>query len=131
MSNNKHWPTDPARGATEGHELALRASLAWDLLRAHPLIAGVEDGEDSAGRSKLRLQTPREIVDRAFQIAGIFVDVAVERGEIRGGLSIEDVAKLRGALEIVSDRYASYDEARRTQAQKTVTEILDRHKALK
>jgi len=45
------------------------AKVALDLLHSHPNVAAVEDGEDSSGRSKLRLQKAKEIVDRSFEIA--------------------------------------------------------------
>jgi hypothetical protein len=33
------------------------------------MVAGAPDGEDSAGRSKLRLLTPKELVERAVETA--------------------------------------------------------------
>ena len=45
------------------------AILAMSLIERWGMVAGQPDGEDSAGRSKLRLSTPEELVDRAFIVA--------------------------------------------------------------
>ena len=59
-----------------------RAQLATVLLEKWALVAGIPDGEDSAGRQKMRLPTPEELVDRACVIA----DEAVSAFERRGWL---------------------------------------------
>ena len=43
--------------------------LAVDLLRHLAIVAGDVDGEDSSGRSKLRLLEPKEVAARAVAIA--------------------------------------------------------------
>lgn len=45
------------------------AKLAFALIERWGMVAGLPDGEDSAGRSKLRLSTPDELVERAFACA--------------------------------------------------------------
>ena len=45
------------------------STLAWILLKTHPLIAGKATGEDSSGRARIGLQTAEETVDRCFGIA--------------------------------------------------------------
>jgi len=63
-----------------GVRMSVRMRIMLDLLKSHPLIAGDLDGEDSQGRSRIRLQSPKELVERAASIA----DLAVEAAEIRG-----------------------------------------------
>lgn len=46
--------------------------LAEKLLDHFTIIAAVPDGEDTSGRSKLRLMTPREAVQRACDTAELF-----------------------------------------------------------
>jgi hypothetical protein len=49
--------------------LNAEAAYAMHLAERFALIAGEDDGEDSAGRQKLRLATPIEVVKRACNIA--------------------------------------------------------------
>lgn len=62
------------RGETEIHvcdRVALhpQARLAADLMRHLSIAAGQEDGEDSAGRQKIRLMPPGDVAKRAVEIA--------------------------------------------------------------
>lgn len=61
-------------------QLDERARLAIVLIEKWGMIAGVDDGEDSSGRSKLRLMTEEEVIDRAVVTAGMFYDRAEELG---------------------------------------------------
>ena len=47
----------------------LVAQLAINIIDRWALVAAYPDGEDSAGRQKLRLPTPEELVSRATAIA--------------------------------------------------------------
>lgn len=58
------------------------AQFAMELLRSHANVAGHQDGEDSTGRAKLRLQAVDELVTRSFDIAELAFKVAAERGHI-------------------------------------------------
>lgn len=58
------------------------ARLATAFIERWGMVAGMPDGEDSAGRAKLRLSTTDEIVKRAFDIAEKFVAVADARGHM-------------------------------------------------
>lgn len=55
------------------------ACLAFDLIQKWGLVAGVPDGEDSSGRTKPRLQTPEELVERAFAAAKLAFTEARKR----------------------------------------------------
>jgi hypothetical protein len=57
-----------------------RATLATELLARWGCIAAMPDGEDSAGRQKLRLIPPQEVVKRACDIAGWAIDEMEFRG---------------------------------------------------
>lgn len=52
------------------------AVFAMQLLEKWGLVAAIPDGEDSAGRAKLRLPTVNEIVTRAFDIAEVSMSEA-------------------------------------------------------
>jgi hypothetical protein len=69
-------------GVVVGARLALRATLAWELIGHFGIVAGEPDGEDSAGRAKLATLDPRGLVARAFAIADAFVELAEARGEV-------------------------------------------------
>lgn len=51
------------------YELSNRARFACALLEKHATIAGVEDGEDSSGRQKLKLQAPKELVQHCIEVS--------------------------------------------------------------
>jgi len=52
----------------------IEAKIAFSLVERWGLVAGVPDGEDSAGRQKLRLATNQELVDRACNVAALLVN---------------------------------------------------------
>ena len=56
------------------------AKLAFTFIERWGMVAGEVDGEDSAGRQKLRLSTPDGLVERAFTIAHIAMDRARATG---------------------------------------------------
>lgn len=60
--------------------LTMRADLAAHMIERWGAVAAESNGEDSAGRHKLRLATPDELVQRACDIA----DRAVSEFEKRG-----------------------------------------------
>lgn len=45
------------------------AELAYRLAERMALVAGMPDGEDAAGRQKLRMMTPDEVTTRSCEIA--------------------------------------------------------------
>lgn len=59
-----------------------QAQIANDLMKQLAIVAAVPDGEDAAGRQKLRLMTPEEVVARATNIA----DLAWKEYRTRGWL---------------------------------------------
>lgn len=66
-------------------EAALRLVERWGC------VAGIEDGEDSQGRRQFRLQTPEELVERAFTCTRLLFEGARARNLV---LTIPDIEKL-------------------------------------
>jgi hypothetical protein len=56
------------------------AQFAMALIERWGMVMGMPDGEDSAGRTRLKLMTPSQLVDRAFQVASEAYIVARQRG---------------------------------------------------
>jgi hypothetical protein len=78
------------------HPIA-EARYAMQLAERFALIAADDDGEDSAGRQKLRLSTPEEVVDRACKIAHLMY---VEIRDRNWMLPVEDYATVQKMLEV-------------------------------
>ena len=77
------------------------AELAFDLIRAHPNVAGVEDGEDTTGRQKLRLQRAQELVDRSYDLAQIWYDRMLTMGS-EPVPNVYELAVMRGHQQNVT-----------------------------
>jgi hypothetical protein len=71
------------------------ARMAFELISRWGMVAATPAGEDSAGRQRLRLQTPSELVDRAFVVA----DLAFHEARRRGLMVRTPVAELMRARE--------------------------------
>lgn len=77
--------------------------LAIEFAERFALVAGIPDGEDSAGRSKLRLGTPEEVVTRACDLAEETWKQLRARGHTltipvpKPGKSYEDIEREREA----------------------------------
>jgi len=54
----------------------LTAEIAMRLLEKFAMVTCIEDGEDSAGRQKLKLMDPKHVVDRSFELAEEFMHQA-------------------------------------------------------
>ena len=68
-----------------------RAQFAMKLLEHFAIVAGETEGEDTAGRSKARLQSVEEAVTRAINIA----DLAFDEFDKHGWLIDIPEAKLK------------------------------------
>lgn len=60
----------------QSEHLEFEAKVAEEFIARWGMVAGAPDGEDSAGRAKLRLQTPEELIERAFNTAALFMEHA-------------------------------------------------------
>lgn len=58
------------------------AATAAEMVNRWGMVAAEPAGEDSAGRAKLRLATPAELVDRAVRVAELLFDELVKRGHV-------------------------------------------------
>jgi hypothetical protein len=59
-----------------GHE----ATVVLHLIEKWGMVAATPDGEDSAGRQKMRLQTPEELVARAMEVTRLAFSTLRENG---------------------------------------------------
>jgi len=93
------------------HELDSVSYTGWNIKEPDPrgryalscierwgMVAGVPDGEDTSGRSKLRLATPDELVDRAAAITAKMFTRLDELGWMVERLSVE------GANNLIKDK---------------------------
>lgn len=55
------------------------AELATHFIERWGMVAGMPDGEDSAGRAKIRLATPEEMVARATKSAELLLSTFEEK----------------------------------------------------
>jgi hypothetical protein len=82
-------------------QLDPRAGFALQCLERWGMVAGATDGEDSAGRAKLRSMAPDEMVERACDVA----DKAYAAFEARGWtLTLPSAEELVDHLKDVEDR---------------------------
>jgi len=84
MSEGKKYFGEHAKfgGIVKGVIFELRADIAMRLIERFGSVAGKTDGEDTAGRARLTLQEPEELVKRCYAIADLFVAEAERRGDI-------------------------------------------------
>lgn len=68
--------------------------LAQEMILRWGMVAGATDTEDSAGRAKVRLQTPDELIERACSTAQLFWDEATKRGWMEAIPAPKEVAAL-------------------------------------
>ena len=57
-----------------------KAELAIELMGRIGMATGIEDGEDSTGRSKIKLLPSADVVKRAIEIADMAIDEMDKRG---------------------------------------------------
>ena len=82
--------------AHDDEALEQTAKLAFDLVARWGCVAATPDGEDSTGRAKLRLQTPTELVSRAFDCAELAMKAARSGGHVAKMPDIEEIYKDQG-----------------------------------
>ena len=89
----------------ETEHLLLEAKLAASFIERWGMVVGTEDGEDSdslaflAGRSKFRLATPEEIVEKATTTAKLFMKKARELGWVHITPSLNDMREDEESIE--------------------------------
>jgi hypothetical protein len=85
-----------------------------ELIKQHAMVAAEPDGEDSAGRSRVRLQTPNELVTRAFEISELAFAVARNRGHLVDAPDLNDLNKDRD--ERLAEEHRKRAETRKAQS---------------
>src|SRR5690349_12323012 len=95
---------DKAIQIHETEQLEREAQMAFVLIERWGMVAGIEDGEDSAGRARVRLSTPSELVARAFAVARLAMDRARQNGLVHTTPSIADVELATKEAEEERDR---------------------------
>lgn len=75
------------------------ARMASLLIEKWGLVAAAPDGEDSAGRSQVRLLNPNEVVERACTTAQLAVATFRERGWVYQMPSLKEIHEQVGKRE--------------------------------
>ena len=75
------------------------ANAALAFIEKWGMVAGIPDGEDSAGRARIRLATPEEVVDRAIAVAAGAFRAFEAHGWIQPIPSPEEAASLLKKLD--------------------------------
>jgi len=79
MLKNSYTGERFPRVATYSTEiLTTRAKFVQELITRWGMVQAVDDGEDSYGRHKLKLMSPKEVVDRAIEITALMYDALAE-----------------------------------------------------
>ncbi len=73
---------NPGVSLHHSHMVTFTGGLSVKLAEHFGIITGVPDGYDDAGRQKLRLMTPKEVVDRACEIAELMTDKLIENQDL-------------------------------------------------
>ena len=95
--------------------LGAEADLAVRLLEHWGLVASESDGEDSAGRHRIRRASPEEVVARALDTATLLYSEARKRGLL---VSVPEVPT-----------HAEWKAAQRAEEEREAAEIRERRKA--
>ncbi len=72
--------------------------IALSLIERWGAVAADDDGEDSRGRQKLKLQAPKDLVERCFEVAACAMRLGREKRLILdiGHLPSEEQPKIEG-----------------------------------
>jgi hypothetical protein len=93
-----------------------KAILAIELMSRMAIVAAQPDGEDTAGRQKLKMQEPEEIVTRCCEIA----DKAYDAFQTRGWLVPMPVPKVPN----LEQREKKYEERQKLR-QAAIKEVVE------
>lgn len=104
----------------ERTDLCAQAKLACALAERWGIVAAIEDGEDSAGRQKLRHMTPEELAQRACQCAANLFQRFSEIGWIATHDAAADVTKKVEAEAAERRRQGAEELARAREERKKV-----------
>lgn len=74
------WQYDRGYGVHAGHAFTGEAAMTLHLIEKWGPVVGIFDGEDSAGRAKMRNATPAEVATQAADIAAAAYKEIAARG---------------------------------------------------
>lgn len=83
----------------ETRHMELEAKIATVFIEKWGMVTGIGDGEDSAGRHKVRLATPDEVVDRACEMAELACKAFEKRDWFTEAPSIQDAKDMLTSKE--------------------------------
>lgn len=83
----------------ETEHLTHEARFAVELVVRWGGVAATPDGEDSSGRSKLRLQTEAELIDRAVKTAALLMDKLRTEGFIHVSPTLEEIESIKETIK--------------------------------
>ena len=86
-----------------GEHLQYEARLATALIERWGMVMGAVDGEDSAGRQKLALMSPEDVVARACDSAALAMKEFRNRGWILEVPTIDEARKILAERDDVDD----------------------------
>jgi len=90
--NQSAWVRNRTVTTWDREQPEMEAKLAASMVERWGMIAAIPDGEDSAGRAKLRLATPAELAARACDTAEMLMKRFHMNGWIHVTPSIQDDA---------------------------------------
>jgi len=93
-SKNYGNKVPPTIAIHETNQPLLKARAAIEFIEKWGMVAGIEDGEDSSGRSKLRLATPKEVVERAIEITTLMFNAFDDLEWMHSLPTVEEAEKL-------------------------------------
>ena len=65
------YEDEPNQKVNDTDYFGNKSRIIVEMISRWGMVAGIPDGEDSSGRSKLRLSTEEELVNRAFKISDL------------------------------------------------------------
>ena len=86
------------------------AQLAFSLIERWGAVAAAPDGIDPAGRQKMRLQDPPELVGRAFAVARLAFEMARTLGLM---VDLPDLNEINAAADAVDEQERAQSIAKR------------------
>lgn len=70
---------DPKTQLNDNDVFSNKANIIIEMINRWGMVSGIPDGEDSAGRAKIKLMPPEILVNRAFVIADLMFEELAAR----------------------------------------------------
>lgn len=82
QTEKEFYSSKPSVTLHETGHFTLQAKMAVSFVEKWGMVAGKDDGEDSAGRAKLTLMSEQEVVDRAVNMSNLLMEALEGQGLI-------------------------------------------------